>query len=98
MSPSRRTFQLGVRKHRIARAEMSEELRFHLDARVAHLVARGMSPDAARDEAIRRLGDTYADTERHLGDSAILKERRLDVRDRLHDLVDDTRYAIRGLV
>lgn len=76
---------------------MREELEFHLEARVAHLVARGMSPDAARAEALRRLGTPLDDLSRALGDSAELKERRLDVRDRLTDLADDVRYALRGL-
>lgn len=36
---------------------MREELQFHLDARIAHLVARGHSVEAAREEALRRLGE-----------------------------------------
>lgn len=98
MSPTRRLFQLGLARRRTARAEMREELEFHLEARIAHLVARGMTPEAARAEAARRLGDAFADVSRRLGDSAELKERRLDVRDRLIDLADDARYAVRGVV
>ena len=97
MSRSRRLFSLGVFGRRRARAEMIEELQFHLDARIAELVASGMTPDAAREEAMRRLGSPFADAGKRLGDSAELKERRLDVRDRWHDLIDDVRYALRGL-
>jgi putative ABC transport system permease protein len=94
---SRRLFQFGASRGRRARREMHEELQYHLAARIEHLVARGMAPDAARAEAMRRLGNDFADVERTLGDSAVLKERRLDVRDRLHDFFSDTRYALRGL-
>jgi len=97
MAPTRRLFSLGIFRRGRARREMHEELHFHLEARVGHLVARGMSPEAARAEAIRRLGQPLPDVERQLGDSAERKERRLDVRDRFHDFVDDTRYALRGL-
>jgi predicted permease len=95
--PSRRLFQLGIGRRRNARAEMQEELQYHLDARVAHLVARGMTPEAARAKALRRFGDSFADVSRQLGHSAELKERRLDVRNRMADLRDDVRYALRGL-
>ena len=76
---------------------MLEELAFHVDARVAELIARGMNPDDARAEALRRMGGNIDDTSKQLGDSAELKERRLDVRDRWHDFIDDVRYAVRGL-
>jgi predicted permease len=76
---------------------MQEELEFHIQARVEHLMARGYSAEAARAEALRRLGSSLADAQRALGDSAERKERRLDVRDRIYDLLSDTRYALRGL-
>lgn len=38
-------------------AEVDEELRVHLDMRTAEFVAKGMSPGAARREAIRQFGD-----------------------------------------
>ena len=76
---------------------MREELAFHVEERVAQLVALGMSRDDARAEAIRRLGITWEDAERELGDSAEHKERRLDMRERLREFGDDIRYALRGL-
>jgi putative ABC transport system permease protein len=97
MSTSRRLFSLGIFRRRAARAEMMEELAFHVDARVNELVARGMSPDDARAEALRRIGGDLDDAGKRLGDSAELKERRLDVRDRIHDFIDDVGYALRGL-
>ena len=90
-------FHLDPRRRELARAEMRDELAFHIDERVAQLTALGMSAEEARAEAIRRLGPAFAETERRLGDSAELKERRLDVRDRLREFADDVRYALRGL-
>jgi predicted permease len=97
MSPARRLFDLAILGTRRARADMDEELRFHLDARIAQLVARGMTPDAAREAALRRLGSTLEQAGHQLGDSAERKERRLHMRERLTDFVDDARYAWRGL-
>ena len=76
---------------------MQDELAFHIEERAAQLMALGMPPEDARAEAIRRLGRNYADTERRLVDSAELKERRLDMREKLREFGDDVRYAFRGL-
>ena len=97
MSESRRLFHLDPLRTRRARQDMREELEFHLEERVAQLMARGLTREAARAEAIRRLGSSYADTEQGLERSAEHKERRLDVRDRLREFGDDIRYAFRGL-
>ena len=40
------------------RQEVDEELRFHLEQRTREYMARGMSPEAAREAAARRFGDT----------------------------------------
>ena len=37
-------------------AEVNEEVGFHLESLVAQHVAEGMSPDAAREAAMRRFG------------------------------------------
>ncbi|HEX6315643.1 MAG TPA: permease prefix domain 1-containing protein, partial [Gemmatimonadaceae bacterium] len=95
---SRRLFHLEQRNAARARAEMRDELAFHLEERIAQLMARGMSPAEARAEAIRRLGDSWAKTEHHLADSAERKERRLTMRERLREFTDDARYAWRGLM
>jgi putative ABC transport system permease protein len=39
------------------RADVDDELRFHLEERVDFLVERGMDPRIAREEALRRFGD-----------------------------------------
>jgi putative ABC transport system permease protein len=97
MSRSRRLFHLDPLSRQLAHREMREELAFHIEERVSQLVALGMSPDDARAEAIRRLGLTWVDAERQLGDSAEHKERRLDMQERIRELRDDIRYAMRGL-
>ena len=38
--------------------EVDEELRFHLEQRTREYIARGMSPEAAREAAAQRFGDT----------------------------------------
>jgi predicted permease len=52
----RRAFRLALGRPTIE-AEVNDEVAFHLEMRVAELVARGMTPDAARDEAERRFGN-----------------------------------------
>ena len=77
-------------------ADVDEEFRFHFDTEVEELVARGMSQDAARAEALRRFGDvnhyrrycSSADA-RRLG-----RERRTE---NMSVLGQDLRYAFRSL-
>ena len=40
------------------RQEVDEELRFHLEQRTRDYIARGMTPEAAREAAAQRFGDT----------------------------------------
>ncbi len=93
----RRLFRLAVRRRDTIHDDMDEELRFHLEERVAHFTARGMSPADARGEALRRLGDSWDDARRRLHRSAELKEHRMAMRERLESLLQDIRYAARGL-
>jgi putative ABC transport system permease protein len=96
MAPRRRLFRLFTSRRR-TREEMREELVFHLEARTAQLIARGVAPDAARAEALRRLGRPLDDAEAWLARSAELKEKRLNMRERIDGIVDDLRYTLRGL-
>lgn len=88
-----RLVDLGSR-HTDAAAEMREELALHIEARMERLIAQGWDPTAARAEAVRRLG-AHGDT---LESSATRKVRRLAWREWAADLMDDSRYAWRGLV
>ncbi|HSA55007.1 MAG TPA: ABC transporter permease [Gemmatimonadaceae bacterium] len=78
------------------RADVDEELDFHLALRVRDLEARGMSPVAARDEALRQFGDyptirgavLAIDERRH---------RRSTRRERAADMLTDLRLTARSL-
>jgi predicted permease len=93
----RRLFRLAIRRPDLILEEMDEELRLHVAARVEHFIARGMAPDEARAEALRRLGAPLADARKRLRSSAERKERRMAMNERVDDLMHDVRYAARGL-
>jgi macrolide transport system ATP-binding/permease protein len=68
--------------------ELEDELRFHLDHKIADGMAHGLSPDEARLAALRAMGG--------------LDQRKEEMRDarRIHwltDAIDDARYALRSL-
>jgi putative ABC transport system permease protein len=77
-------------------ADVSDELRFHLDAKVDDLLAQGWSPDAARQEAERQFGDfqTVRQTGEQLGKE---RRRRTQQRDYWGECIQDLRYALRTL-
>ena len=68
--------------------EMQDEMQLHLDRAVERLVARGLSPEAARREARREFGNV-----------AYIQEEARDARGvrAIEDAVQDVRYAVRGL-
>lgn len=75
--------------------EIDAEIQFHLEQETASLVARGLTPEAARLEARRRFGDlgrTRGDLER-IGRGKRAKEKRVS---RWEDLRQDLGYALRG--
>jgi predicted permease len=78
------------------RADVDDELRFHLAAKVDELVAQGVRPDVARREAERQFGElsaVQAEGER-LGHD---RERSKQRKDYWGGLLQDLRYAIRTL-
>jgi enoyl-CoA hydratase/carnithine racemase len=94
--PRRRVFYWPWRSARRIRADVDDELRFHLDMRVAALTGQGVSPEAARDRALREFGNVD-DARRYLGavDRDIeAVQRRSEV---MNDLWQDVRYAVRKL-
>ena len=96
MSPRRRFFRLPWRTTRQIRADLETELAFHLDMRVDALVALGLSPDAARAQAMREFGD-IDDARRYIGavdhDTEAAQRRSEYMRDLWQDIV----YAARKL-
>src|SRR5687767_1957462 len=95
MTPIRRAFSLGAGSSHLAR-EIDDELAFHIDMRTTRLIAAGMSPDAARQEAIRQFGDMKSVREDcltmdHERDRAMRRANMLD------ELRQDFFYAARVL-
>src|SRR5579863_9847032 len=77
-------------------ADVQDELRFHLEAKVDELVAQGWSLVAARGEAERQFGDVRAvqPVGERIGGRM---ERRRHLIEYGSDLVNDLRYAARML-
>jgi predicted permease len=69
-------------------AEIQEELRAHIEMRTADNIASGMSPDAARRDALLKFGNPVAMKEQVVGVDAALG---------LDNFFRDVRYAFRQL-
>jgi predicted permease len=78
--------------------EADAELESVIANRVDYLIAHGMSPDAARDEALRRLGASLDDARSQLHRSAHHREQRMRLSERVSSFVQDLKYAARGLI
>jgi predicted permease len=92
----RRLFRFPWRSARQIRADVDEELRFHLDMRAESLTATGVPADAARAQAMREFGD-LDDARQYIGamDHDIeAAQRRSDF---MNDLWTDIGYSIRKL-
>jgi len=75
---------------------VEDEVGFHLDMQIRDLVARGWSPGAAREEALRMFGDV----KRVRGELRTLsreRERRARRREYLAELTTDLRFALRRI-
>jgi putative ABC transport system permease protein len=78
-------------------AEVDDELRFHLEERIAAYVAAGMSPDDARAKALARFGDVAGVRDKCA--TLLTEDRRAEARrDWFGDLRQDVRFAIRSAV
>jgi putative ABC transport system permease protein len=86
-----------LRRHpRQRRADVDEELGFHLDMRVAELTSAGMPPDEARATALRQFGDLEY-TRRYCRNQDARKEERLQWGLMRDELWHDVRHAFRKL-
>jgi putative ABC transport system permease protein len=90
----RRAFRLALGRPRIEE-EVDAEVAFHLEMRAAELAARGMTPEAARAEALRRFGDSHQWSKAM---SAVDRERVAHARraEWLDDLRQDVAYGLRS--
>ncbi|HEV8409890.1 MAG TPA: ABC transporter permease, partial [Gemmatimonadaceae bacterium] len=94
----RRLFRLAVRRPEVVHDDMDDEIRFHFNERMEYFVARGMSRDDAHAETLRRLGGDLDEMRDRLQHSADRRERTMAMHERLEELMQDVRYAARGLV
>ena len=76
--------------------EVDEELSLHAELRTRELVARGLDPQTARDQAIRRMGD-LARLKRTMADLGRKRDREMRVTRWIEELRDDLRFAFRQL-
>jgi predicted permease len=80
-----------------ASADVSEELSFHIEQRVAELMSEGMSESAARAETMRRIGDLEA-LKRECSELSVERERMERRRDWVGELRMDLKLAGRQFV
>ena len=92
----RRLLRLTLRA-RDAEDDADAELRAYIDARIEHLVVRGMSRDDARREAEARLGGPIDDVRSAMRQSARRRTNRLHLNAQLADVATDLRYSWRAL-
>ena len=76
-------------------SEVDDELAFHLEQRVRDYIARGMSPEVARQAAMERLGD-LGGVRRECTELLADDRRTAARRDWLADLRQDLRYGVRS--
>ena len=76
--------------------DLDDEFRFHLETEVEELVARGMTRDTARIEALRRFGDIDA-YRRYCHSADQRRAGRARRKENLSVLAQDLRYALRSL-
>ena len=76
--------------------EVDEELALHTEMRTRELIARGMDPTAARELAMRRLGDV-ASLKRTMMTLGRKRDREMRVTRWFEELRDDVTFALRQL-
>jgi predicted permease len=90
---ARRVFRLPSTRERLAR-ELDDEVRFHVEMRVARLIAEGVPYDDARAEAIRRFGDVD-DLRTYVHDIERTHMQRVNSAERVQSILQDVRFSIR---
>jgi predicted permease len=80
-----------------AEADAQAELRTFIAERVESLMARGLSHGEAQAEALRRLGVPIEEATALLNQSAVTRERRMQLREMIDDSAQDLRFAFRTL-
>ncbi|AHG92253.1 permease (plasmid) [Gemmatirosa kalamazoonensis] len=96
MSGWQRVLPARLRRGAVA-GQVDDELAFHLEMRAQEYVDRGLTPEAARAEALRRMGDLerVRGTCRALGEA---KERDMARAEWFEEAWQDLRFAARQLL
>ncbi len=92
----RRLFKFPWRTARDIRADVDDELLFHIEERTRELAASGLAPDAARARALREFGDVD-DARRYISALDRGTESATRRKDYLGELRQDLTYALRKL-
>jgi putative ABC transport system permease protein len=82
------------------RDALDEEIALHLDLRIEQLMARGLTREAAKAEALQRFGGSiegFSSARRHLHQSAERREDRMRFNEQLEAVRKDVRYAWRAM-
>jgi putative ABC transport system permease protein len=92
----RRLIRLPWRSRARIERDIDDEFQFHLDMRVAELVARGLAPEDAGREAARRFGsvDDAREYCRSMDERSTTAQHR---RDLVAELGSDIRFAVRQM-
>jgi putative ABC transport system permease protein len=77
--------------------EVDEELSFHVEMRTRELIARGIDPATAREQALNRIGD-LARLRRTCVDIGRKRDREMKLTQWIDELRDDVRFAVRQLI
>src|SRR4051812_30646004 len=94
----RRLFRLPPRTPSAVRAEVDEELDAFIAARIDVLVSQGVSRDDALRQTLERFGNDLDRVRRELYASAERRNQRVGRRRYVEILIQDVRYAARGLL
>src|ERR1043166_5839149 len=90
----KRLFRLPIRRRSAWERDVEDEILLHLSLRAEQFARQGMTPDAARDEAVRRFGPLN-ETRADLLEAARHREDHLMRVEYLDDLKQDVGYAFR---
>src|SRR5687767_3684718 len=92
----RRALNLPSSTDRLAR-DLDDEVRFHMEMRIAELERRGMAAEEARAEALRRFGDAD-DLREYCHSMEVRQMRRVRLREWLDGVGHDARFAWRQVM
>ncbi|MFN0181019.1 MAG: ADOP family duplicated permease [Gemmatimonadales bacterium] len=91
-----RLFGLALRRPDDAGPDADAELASMMDEQVRHLIERGMDPEAARAEALRRFGTSVPQTREAVQRSAARRDRGIRLREWIDDAVVDIAVSLRS--